>query len=214
MAQSDTDIASSDLVSTFYTTFNALRSAVRSKHSGTAAPTGVLGQEFLDTNTPSATINGVYIYDGASWLHLYSVNTSTHAVVLGTDMKAGIDARIHSVTIPLGALSASADRFIKICASSTVVVNAYILNGTTIAADAVNYWSFQIRNVTGAVNLLSSAVTTAATPITADTAFALTPNQNLSPSDGAVLQLQITKTASAVAFDAEAALVLTYKVTT
>lgn len=215
MAQSDADLTSSSLSSIFYSTLNALRAAVRSMWSGNSAPLSpVKGQWWLDTDTPSATSNAVNVYDGSNWLGVFTMNTSTHALTFGTDMKASIDARVHEQVIPLGAISASADRFIRICTSSTVVVNAYILNGTTIAADGSNYWSFQIRNITGAVNLLSSVVTTAASAITADTAFALAPNQNLSPSDGAVLQLQITKTGSASAFDAEAAFVLTYKVTT
>lgn len=84
MAQSDRDIVyGSDSIAVYYALINAIRNAARSCWSGTAAPTSpLLGQLWLDTDTPSATTNTLSIYDGANWVTIGTLNTTTHVLTL------------------------------------------------------------------------------------------------------------------------------------
>lgn len=167
-------------------------------------------------NLPAATVFAGAVTLGADMSAAsYKITSLANGTASGDAVNKGqVDARVISNTVPIGSQSASFDRFVVIGRGTMTIVSAYILVGTTVAADAGNYWSFQIRNVTAANNLLAAAKTTAATAITADTVFDLAPDQNLTVANGDVLQLQVTKTSSPTALDAECALILTYKVST
>jgi hypothetical protein len=126
--------------------------------------------------------------------------------------KGQVDAMIHTIVIPVGAQTGSFDRFLAIGRGTMTILDCKFLSGTTIPSSGTDYWTFQIRNVTAAVNLLSTAATTNGTAATADTAFSITPNQNATLTNGDVLQMQVTETGTATNFDSEACFILTYKV--
>lgn len=77
------------------------------------------------------------------------------------------------------------------------ITQAYLLSDTaTTGSGAGTRWDFQLRNVTAAVNLLSTAKTTNGAEIAANTAYDLTPNQNQTIAANDVIRLEITKTGS------------------
>lgn len=235
-----TTIAATDLVSSSRTTINNNFSYLQNHFKSATAPASpVAGQMWLEDDNPSATVWTLWIYDGAGWIEIGRVDSTNNVWQLGTGNKlttalnansakieslatgtastdavnkAQVDAMIHTNTIPLGTQSATFDRFLAIGRGTMTILDCKLLVGTTIASSGTDYWTFQIRNVTAAVNLLSTAATTNGTAATADTAFSITPNQNATLTNGDVLQLQVTKTLSPTAIDAEGCIVLTYKV--
>ena len=235
-----TTVLTTHLGSDLRTIINNNDGALQNHFKGPTAPASpVAGQMWLEDDNPSATVWTLWIYDGAGWIEIGRVDSTNNVWQLGTGNKltaalnansakieslatgtastdavnkAQVDAMIHTNTIPLGAQSATFDRFLAIGRGAMTILDCKLLVGTTIASSGTDYWTFQIRNVTAAVNLLSTAATTNGTAATADTAFSITPNQNATLTNGDVLQLQVTKTLSPTAIDAEGCIVLTYKV--
>lgn len=109
---------------------------------------------------------------------------------------AQVDTRVRTATVHVGTISATDEKMCFITqAASTTIVDVVIANENGVAADGGNKWVFQVRDLTGALNLLSAAKDTSAAAITADTAYALGVNQNNSAlASGKVIELQMTKT--------------------
>lgn len=237
-----TTIASTDLVSSSRAVINANIQYLQEHFKSATAPASPrAGQFWLEDDNPSATVWTLWVYDGTSWIEVLRIDTTNNVTQTPSGLKVTgaidansfqidnlangtasgdavnkgqVDARIMTIPVYLGSQSASFDRFVIFAHSTMTIVNAYITAGTTISADGANYWTFQLRNVTAAVNLFATAPSTAGTAITADTLRTLAPNQNLSPTNGDVIQLQVTKTGTPTALDAEAVLWVTFKVTT
>lgn len=111
--------------------------------------------------------------------------------------KGQVDARVHAITVPLGTLSATDNKYLAVVGTGTwTIVDVLIVSETAVTSDASHLWTFQVRNLTASVDLRSAVKSTNGAAITADTAYALGLDQNLGPSSGAVLQLQMAKTGS------------------
>ena len=123
-----------------------------------------------------------------------------------------VTARIHTEVVQLGTLSASDNKYLAVAGTGTWTISeCLIVSELGVTSDASNLWTFNVRNLTAGANLRSSAKSTNGAAITADTAYALGLDQNLTPSSGAVLQLQCTKTGSPNALT-EAIAVLRYSI--
>lgn len=216
-----------------------INEALRTHFSGTAAPsTPVAGQRWLDTDTPSATIWTMKLYDGTDWIELFRVDTTNNVIQLAAGVKATgaldmnsfqidnllagtatgdavnkgqIDGIVQTCGTYLGSVSATDEWFTFVVPANCTIVAAKFVTETAIATDGTNFWQFQIRNLTAAVNLAATAKSTATTAITADTQYDLGLDQNLTPSANAVLELQVTKNAAATTMVA-CALFLQYKI--
>ncbi len=112
--------------------------------------------------------------------------------------KGQVDARIHSHAVHLGTISATDEKYLWIVsgASTITISDVLIVSETGVTSDAGNLWTLQVRNLTAAADLRSAVKSTNGAAITADTAYALGLNQNLTPSAAAVLELQMAKTGS------------------
>lgn len=127
-----------------------------------------------------------------------SANSAWITIIPDADTTGGGLERIISVPVLIGTLSATDNKYLWIAGPGTVTISDVVLvTEAGIASSGTDYWTFQVRNLTASVNLRSSAKSTNGAAITADTAYALGLDQNLSPSSGAVLQLQCTKAGSA-----------------
>ena len=115
------------------------------------------------------------------------------------ETEVGEEYKTHGIYV--GDVSASKNVHILVCPPVEVkVTTVSILVDTTVSTSDTNYWSAQLVNLTQIDNLLASAKTsktTGGSAITADTPWDLTPDQTqyLRPND--VLELQLTKAASA-----------------
>lgn len=129
--------------------------------------------------------------------------------------KGQVDAVVHSAVVPLGTISATDNKYLWVAsgASTITVSDCLIVSELGVTSSGSNYWDFQVRNLTASVNLRSAVKSTNGAAITADTAYALGLDQNRTPSAGAVLQLQMTKTGSPNALT-EAVAVLRYTLAT
>lgn len=181
--------------------------------SGTSAPTVKDWRIWNDTNTPPA--RKIREPSTASWVTMFpdlrlaygglaaaaagafitaaptsavAATTSTHLV-----RKAEVDATPRTVEIHVGTLTAADEKFLLTGLPALTVIDAYIVSETGIASDAVNFWTFQVRNLTAAADLRSAPKSTNGAAITADTQYAIGLNQNLSVAAGAVLELQVGK---------------------
>lgn len=137
---------------------------------------------------------------------------STHAV-----NKGQVDGREHVVTVTIGSVSATATKLLTVAPAGMSIVQAYIVNASTISTSATNYWSIQVANQTQGLNMASTAFTTNSTggsAITANTATSLLLNQNLSPTALDVINVTLTATGSPTATGSDAIVVLRYKITT
>lgn len=99
-------------------------------------------------------------------------------------------------SLHLGTISAADEKMLLIVPANTTILGVSIANENGVASDAGNYWTFQVRNLTAAVDLRSSAKSTNGAAITADTPYDLGLNQNLTPATAAVLELQMAKAGS------------------
>ncbi len=100
-------------------------------------------------------------------------------------------------------------RYIFVAPYDCSIDQIQIVSDTTVVADDINYYTFQIQNLTRAEALLASAKTTSATggtAITADAVYPLDPDQNTVIGDGDVIELQVTE--SGVATDLTGAEIL------
>ena len=99
--------------------------------------------------------------------------------------------------IALDGWDATDQRYLFVAPHDCNIGQVCLVSDTAVAANDTNYYSFQVQNLTQSEALLSSAQTTQATggtAITADTPYAVTPDQNQVISDGDVLELQVTET--------------------
>lgn len=125
--------------------------------------------------------------------------------------KGQVDTAPRCFPLHLGTISATDEKFILIVPANTTIIGASIVSELGVASSGVNYWTFQIRNLTAGVNLAATAKTTNGAAITADAAYALTTDQNLSPATNDVLELQMTKTGAPNNLQ-EMLLVLNYRI--
>lgn len=109
--------------------------------------------------------------------------------------KGQVDARVHTVAVPIGTISSTDNKYLWIVSgSSTItVVDVLVVSELGVASSGTDYWTFQVRNITAAADLRAAVKSTNGSAITADTAYALGLDQNLTPSAAAVLQLQMVK---------------------
>lgn len=163
-------------------------SALQSNFAGASAPASpVAGQWWLDTSG-SPRVLKIRNAANSAWI----------TVVPNADTTGGWLDRIIALPVPIGTLSATDNKYLHICGPGTTTISdVLIVSETGVTSDVTNYWTFQVRNVTAAVNLRSAAKSTNGAAITADTVYALGLDQNLTPASGDVLQLQATKNASA-----------------
>lgn len=125
--------------------------------------------------------------------------------------KGQVDAHVQSHALHLGTISATDEKFCWIAPANATIIGASIVSELGVTSSGVNFWTFQIRNLTAAVNLAATAKTTNGAAITADAAYALTVDQNQSPATNDVLELQMTKTGAPNNLQ-EMILVLTYRI--
>lgn len=116
-----------------------------------------------------------------------------------------------SAPIPIGSLSASDQKRIFVTPAISYfpdnmqlkIKEVLLTSETSDPIDGTNYWSFNVKDVTNSVDLLSADVTnfTGGTAITADTPYRLTPDQNNTLGANTVIELDVTKAASATQLD-------------
>jgi len=119
---------------------------------------------------------------------------------------SAITSRVESLAVPLAGISSTTT--IRLCVTGTgwIISDVTYAGADTIASDNSNKWTFQITNATASVNLMSASLSTFTTAITADTAYALTANQNTLPAASDVLTLVCTKTGTPTALTGVAVL--------
>ncbi len=183
-----TDLATSDTLSASRATINANFDELQDNFASATAPASpVAGQWWLDTSGSPRVLK-----------MRNAANSAWITIIPNADTTGGGLERIISVPVPIGTISATDNKYLWIAGPGTVTISDVVLvSETGVASHATDKWDFQVRNLTASVNLRSSAKTTNGAAITADTAYALGLDQNLSPSSGAVLQLQMTKGGSA-----------------
>lgn len=220
-----TTLATSDTLTASRATLNSNFAALQNLFASASAPASpVAFQLWLDTSTTPDSLkmrnaaNSAWIViladvtSAGGGLLPVSGGTMTGAVDFGgfdltnvgtadaageATNKGQIDAMVFAQPMYVGTLSASDNKYLTIAGTGTwTIVDVVIVSEVGITSDATHYWTFNVRNLTAGANLRSSAKSTNGAAITADTAYALGLDQNLTPSSGAVLQLQCTKNGS------------------
>ena len=157
-------------------------SSLRSLFSGGSEPSSpVAYQLWADTaNNVLKMRNGV----NSAWVTVGALNNPNHLVL---------------PQVRLGDISSAGDHFILQVPGDLSVEDILLASSAGVTANDSNYWSFQVRNLTQSLDLLSSPQTTQATggtAITADTPYSITPDQNADVANGDLLELQISSTGS------------------
>jgi len=242
MSQTYAAIASGADLSTFRATINGNCDALLTLHKGPSAPSSpVAGMLWLDDDTPSATVWTLKMYDGTDWIEVGRFDTTNNVFQvangakltaaldansfkitnLATGTAAGdavnkgqVDARIMQAFSQIGTQTGTFDRYVFRATAAVTIVNAYLINNGSTTSDGSNKWTFQLRNLTAGNDLLSTAKTTNGAEIAADTAYALTPNQNLTLAAGDIIELQAVETGTATSLGTQFACQITYTVPT
>lgn len=118
-------------------------------------------------------------------------------VITGAKLTTPANTRIAQMY--LADLSATETQYIFVAPAACTITEINIVVETTITANDTNYWTVQIRNLTGSNNLLATAQNTKAAgggTMTADAVWGITPDQNATIASGAVIELQATKFSS------------------
>lgn len=220
-----TTIAASDTLSASRTTINNNFSALATHHYGASAPSSpTIGYIWHDSDTPSATVNAIKIYDGTDWIEIGRLDitnnkwqlgnatqfsadvdanskkiTNSEAATNPNDLtrKAQIDAMIQMTSIAVDGISATVNIPLIAAPSAITISDVKIISDTaTSGSDGSNLYTFQVANVTAGNNLKVSAKSTNGAEISANTVYAIGVDQNLTLATGNVLRLVVTKTGS------------------
>jgi hypothetical protein len=158
--------------------------ALRTIHSGGTAPTATIAYMlWLDT---SAGIIKMRDSTNTSWINFLPHSIAQRIVVVSS----------------FGTVSASVNDYLMPCPSKFVVEKFSILSTTaTTGSSSGNEWQFQAKNRTTTTDLFSAAVGTftslggvgGGAEIAVDTAYLLTPNQNQTMNENAVLEWRFVK---------------------
>lgn len=99
----------------------------------------------------------------------------------------------------LGSISASGDRFLMQAPCAGTVNLVRLCVDTSIATDAANYWDILVTNLTQSSDLSTStdSGTAGAIRLAANASFKITPDVNATLNTDDVIELQLTKNASA-----------------
>ncbi len=116
-----------------------------------------------------------------------------------TDPVAEIAERALKKTsvLNLAGWDGSDQRYVFVAPYDCNIDQVQVVSDTAVAASDTNYYALQVQNLTQAEALLSAEKTTESTggtAVTADTPYALNPDQNTVVDDGDVIELQITET--------------------
>lgn len=210
---------STDTVEDVLTAMDTYLLEVMGCHSGASAPSTVTnGMLWQDTTNKQLKL---YDSGAATWRVIvddYEVANGGIAMLSGatfTAVTGGVSATgaahfpradqvnglVHSMVFEITFANSTHNHFLWAipAASRYGVSEVYILSDTSsTGSDGSNNWTAQVRNLTAAEDLCSSAATTNGNEITADTRWALGVDQNNAKADlaagGEVLELQITKT--------------------
>lgn len=104
--------------------------------------------------------------------------------------KGQVDGSPKVQSLHLGTFTTTDEKMLMIVPANCTILTVKIANENSIASSGVNFWTFQVRNLTAGVNLRSSAKSTNGAAITADTTYDLGLDQNLTPAQNAVLEFQ------------------------
>ncbi|MEM7396007.1 MAG: hypothetical protein AAF492_27045, partial [Verrucomicrobiota bacterium] len=112
-----------------------------------------------------------------------------------TGDKASAALRTKVVTQRIGGFSTTENRFLFAAPSLCQVTRVILISDTaTTLSSIVRHWTFQVRNLSQANDLLATARSTSDSEIGVHTTYDLFPDQNQSLSANDILQLQITST--------------------
>lgn len=218
-------LSNSILVSAIPAAVNANVSALQNLFASSVAPASpVAYQLWWDTTTAASPILKVRNSANSAWITVIpnggataggflalTGGTMSAAIAMGSSKITGlangtasgdavnkgqVDARVRTLVIPVGTLSVSDNKYVALGMPACTVVDAFLVSELGVASSGTDIWTFQVRNLTAAVNLRSSAKSTNGSAITADTQYALGLDQNLTIAAGDVLQFQATKAAS------------------
>ena len=222
-------MATTDLLSDSRTVLNDGLASLKSSFSGSTAPgSPVAGQWHYDTDDnkvylyDGATWNlvigdagsagggmihsaGTYPFSGDQSMggnlltNLGSGSATTDAL-----QKAQIDGRLLESFVPYRAdadPSTSFDMYVMRATAAITIVEAYLIVGTSTSSSAGNKWGIQVRNLTQAEDLISSAYDTNGADLSADAATALGVDQNLTIAAGDILEIQFVATGAPTALD-------------
>lgn len=207
------------------TTINNNFTALATHHYGASAPSSpTIGYIWHDSDTPSATVNAIKIYDGTDWVEIGRLDVTNNKWQAGnaqefaadvdangfkiTDLAAGtsandatrkaqIDAMIQMTSVSVDGIAATVNIPLIAAPSAITISDVKIISDTaTTGSGAGDNYTFQIENVTAANNLKASAKSTNGAEISANTIYAIGLDQNLTLTTGNVLRLVVTKTGS------------------
>lgn len=218
MADAWVNMSSSNTLSSDMTTLNTGLTNLTNMHKGTTAPvTGLTdGMLWFDT-----TANQVKFYDAGNtaWRVIIKdteaaqggiahLDAATFTAVIAGIAATGathfpvasqVNGMVMSMVFQFTMANASGNHFLWTIPVSDryAVSDVYLLSDTaTTSSDGTDNWTIQVRNLTGAVDLVATAKTTNGAEIAADTRYAMGVDQNSAKADldgGDVLELQITK---------------------
>ena len=111
-----------------------------------------------------------------------------------TEHALNVRVDYHPPIVQFGALSASINRFVFCPPVPWWAVDLVVISDTaTTSSTGGNNWAFQVRDLTAAQNLFTTAKSTNADELAVNTAKVWTFTANQAINQNAVLQIQITK---------------------
>jgi hypothetical protein len=160
--------------------------ALKSNFEGSSDPNDVEGT--------TAVAGQWWMYSTGSMVRLRN-KTNTAWLDLFPWGSEGVGGKIMMEIDMDGGLAGSDDRYFGVAPANMTVQGCTLISDTaTTGSDGSHNWAFQIANLDAATTLLAAAQATNDTEITAEVAYAITPDQNQNIALDDILELQITQT--------------------
>lgn len=224
-----TALTGTHTLATMYPVVNSNFTALQNVFASSVAPTSpVAYQLWWDTTTAASPILKARDSTNSSWITIipnggaangamlplsggtltgainhgggeYATNLASATVASSAATKGQVDAMTRTDGVLIGAVSATGNYYLICGGPALTIVDVSLVSSAGVASSGVDFWTFQVRNLTASLDLRSAAKSTNGAAITADATYALGLDQNLTPAANAVLQLQIVKTGSPAA---------------
>lgn len=221
MSSSYAVLAGTDTIPASRATLNGNFDALLTCFSGTTAPSSpVAGQFWLHSGTLVLSQ-----YNGSAWIVVANITSAGGNIVkadgsvaftadqsLGgfklTNLAAGtsandavrkaqVDAVVHAIVAPIGTISATGTFLLGALPQAVTISDVSVVTSASLTSSGTDRWEINVRNVTGAVDLKAADYDTNSDgDFTANQRNALGLDQNLTPSAGNGLRLDVTKNGS------------------
>jgi hypothetical protein len=156
----------------------------------------VLQSGAVGTDSPAFPKHGQIWIDSTTGYVVKRWIAGTGWIIDNADATVSRTASVDCISFRVAGFTAAGNLTLGVM-PTCVVTGAYLLSSAATTSDGSNLYTFQLRNNTQSLSLLSAAKSTNGADLAANVAYSLAPDQNLTLTAGDALILTVTETGTA-----------------